>query len=199
VITVDWPLRRIFVPQSYLVDLGSSLFELDVNQFRLDLKDLEDDPLEGQVYPDTHQHNTEATLSGTTFTRLVEIINGYTIEFEDTIPRVRLTGANNNILDVAIINGVSIASTNSAGLVTIPGAVAAGDLWDFNIGGQTAQQRLLQTDQNVESVLDILCNNANVVNNPDGSRTVTLFEDDGTSIRAQVLISADGLTRTRLV
>jgi len=41
-ISVDWPTGVISVPQSYLTLISGSLYELDVDQFRLDLKDLED-------------------------------------------------------------------------------------------------------------------------------------------------------------
>jgi hypothetical protein len=81
-ITIDWPTGVISVPQSYLSNLGGGIYELDVDQFRLDLKDLEDDA-EGISWPATHIHNTQVTLAGVTYARTVEIINGYTVEFEN--------------------------------------------------------------------------------------------------------------------
>jgi hypothetical protein len=117
-ISVNWGTKVISVPQSYLTHIGGSLYELDTDQFRLDLKDLEDSE-EGMPFPDTHRHNTEVVLSGVTYARTLEIINGYTITFENGSYRVRLAGSNNNIADVANLNSVSILSQNSAGLISV--------------------------------------------------------------------------------
>jgi len=117
-ITIDWGAKIINIPQSYLTDLGGGVYELDTDQFRLDLKDLEDDE-EGMNFPDTHRHTTEVVLSGVTYARFVEIINGYTITFEDGQYAVNLTGSNNNISDVTNVNQVSVRSFNSAGLITV--------------------------------------------------------------------------------
>jgi hypothetical protein len=107
-ITVDWPTGVITVPQSYLTNLGGGIYELDVDQFRLDLKSLEDDE-EGIPWPQTHSHNTEVILSGVTYARTLEIINGYTVEFED----------GHNLGDVKVVNQVSLMIGNSAGLITV--------------------------------------------------------------------------------
>ena len=115
-LSVNWATKVITVPQSYLTPLGGSYYKLDVDQFRLDLKDIEDNE-EGMVFLDTHRHNTEVTLGGITLARTVEMINGYTITFENGQYVVTLTGANNNILDVVNFNQVSIQSSNTAGLI----------------------------------------------------------------------------------
>lgn len=115
-LSVNWATKIITVPQSYLAPLGGSYYELDVDKFRLDLKDLEDNEL-GMVFPDTHRHNTEVTMGGITLARTVEIINGYTVTFQDGQYVVTLTGANNNILNVINFNQVSIQSSNTAGLI----------------------------------------------------------------------------------
>lgn len=117
-ITVNWPTKEIYIPQSYLTSLGSGVYELDTDQFRLDLKDAEDSEI-GMAYLDTHRHNTEVTLAGVTYARIIEIINGYTITFEDGQYAVKLTGSNNNISDVTNVNQVSVRSNNSAGLITV--------------------------------------------------------------------------------
>lgn len=117
-ISVNWSTKVISVPQSYLTLVSGSVYELDTNQFRLDLKSLEDDEV-GIPHLDTHRHNTEVTLAGATYSRFFEIINGYTITFEDGMYAVNLVGSNNNISDVANVNQVSIRSQNSAGLITV--------------------------------------------------------------------------------
>jgi len=117
-VSVDWGTKVISIPQSYLTPKGGSVYEMDVDTFRLDLKSLETSE-EGMIFPDTHKHNTEVVLGGITYARFIEIINGYTVTFEDGQYIVNLVGANNNILDVANLNQVSIRPSNSAGLITV--------------------------------------------------------------------------------
>lgn len=118
-ITVDWGQKIIHVPQADLTPISGLVFELDVDVLRLALKDLEDDEA-GAVFPDTHRHNTEVTLSGVTYARTVEIINGYTLSFENTgVPYVvSCVGANHNLGDVTNFDGSSsLLIGNSAGLI----------------------------------------------------------------------------------
>ena len=115
-ITITWGTRVINVPKSYLTLVSGSVYELDLEQFRLDLKDLEDDE-EGIPHPDTHIHNTEVTLAGITLARTIEIINNYTVTFEDGQYAVEAKGANSNIADVMNLNQVSLRTFNSAGLI----------------------------------------------------------------------------------
>lgn len=115
-ISVNWPTKVISVPQSYLTLISGNRYELDVDQFRLDLRSLEDDP-EGMPFLRTHRHNTEVTLGGVTYARVVEIINGYTVTFENGSYIVELVGANNNILEQTNYNSVSVREKNSAGLI----------------------------------------------------------------------------------
>lgn len=121
-ISVNWPTGVIFVPQADLTLVSGTTYQLDLNAFRLALKDLEDDE-EGMPWPKTHNHNTEVTLAGTTFARTIEIIAPYTVTFEDGQYAVNLVGANSNLLDVLNRNQVSVASQNSAGLVGVGDAL----------------------------------------------------------------------------
>ncbi len=116
-IAIDWPVTKIISIQKVdMVEVSPTEFELDVDAFHITLRDLEaSEP--GAPWATTHTHNTEVTLGGITFARLIEIVGGYTITFEDGSYAVTLLGANNNILDVANLNSVSIRSTNSAGLI----------------------------------------------------------------------------------
>jgi hypothetical protein len=125
-ITVDWGSKVITVPRAdmLLIQPSPEIRQLDVDTFRLALKDLEDD-VEGIPHPTTHNHNPPVTVAGTPLARVVEIINGYSVTFEDGQYRVILVGANNNILDVANLNQVSIAPTNSAGLQDLNSLQAA--------------------------------------------------------------------------
>jgi hypothetical protein len=157
-ISVNWATKVIFVPQNYLSLVSGSVYELDTNQFRLDLKALEASS-EGMPFDDTHAHNTQVTVGGVTLARVVEIINGYTITFEDGQYAVKLLGANSNIGDVVNVNQVSIRSGNSAGLVTSaatelnPAAVAAA-VWNSNSATYTANSTFGNSLNNVSAGAD---------------------------------------------
>jgi hypothetical protein len=121
-ITIDWGTRIIYIPRNDLTLIQSSpveIRELNLNWFRLQLKDLEDSE-EGMAFPDTHRHNTEVYLGGLTFARVIEIINNYSLLFEDGQYAVNLVGANSNVGDRVNVNQVSVRSANSAGLISSP-------------------------------------------------------------------------------
>lgn len=116
-ISVNEVTKVITIPQADLTSLGGSDYELDTNALRLELKNWEAS-VAGSWRSITHLHNLPVTVGGVTLARTFEIINGYTIEFQDVGSpyRVNLVGSNNNILDVKVLNQVSVASANSAGL-----------------------------------------------------------------------------------
>ncbi len=117
-ITVTWATKVINVPQADLTLVSGSVYELDLEQFRQDLNALQ--ASEEGIWADTIlEHNTLATVSGVTLARLIEIVNGYTVTFEDGQYAVNLEGANSNVADVTNVNQVSIRSFNTAGLVQI--------------------------------------------------------------------------------
>jgi hypothetical protein len=114
--------KVITIPQADLTLVTGTLYELDTNQFRLDVGQLLDD--EDYIWmPYAFSHNTEVTVAGTTFARTLEFINGYSVEFENGAYSVRLAGSNNNIFDVEngilVQNSVQVISQNSAGLVRV--------------------------------------------------------------------------------
>lgn len=118
-ISIDWPTGVISVPKAdtTLVDIGPpEIRSLDVNQFRKDLNALQAGE-EGMAFDITHTHNPPVSVGGITLARVVELINGYTVTFENGSYAVNLTGANNNISDVMNLNTVSLRSANSAGLI----------------------------------------------------------------------------------
>lgn len=117
-ITVDWATKVINVPKADTTLIQSTpteIRQLNLDTFRLTLRDLEDD-FEGMPFDKTHNHNTTITVGGVTLARVVEIINGYTVTFEDGQYAVNLVGANSNVGDVVNVNQVSVRSANSAGL-----------------------------------------------------------------------------------
>ena len=124
-ITVDWKNKIIFVPKIAMTLVQSTpsvIYQLDLNVFRLTLKELEAEVIDsgagGMSFEDTHQHNPPVTVGGVTLARVVEIINDYSVTFEDDQYAVNLVGANSNVGDRVNVNQVSVRSANSAGLVT---------------------------------------------------------------------------------
>lgn len=146
-LSIDWATKVISVPQADLTSLGGGKYELDVDAFRLELRTLEDDEA-GIVFDETHNHNTTTTLSGVTYARSVELINGYTVNFEDTGSpwMVVCSGANHNLGDVKTVDHVSLLIGNSAGLIQVDtgggGGSSAADIWSYSIDGKEAQDRL---------------------------------------------------------
>jgi len=121
-ISINWGTKVILVPKADLTLIQSSpteIREMELNWFRLELKKLEYS-IDGISKLDTHKHNTEVTLGGLTFARVIEIINGYTVTFEDGQYAVNLVGANSNVGDKVNVNQVSVRSQNSAGLISSP-------------------------------------------------------------------------------
>ena len=117
-ISINYPTKVISVLQAYLSDKGGGIYEMDIDKFRKDLRGLEASE-EGMLWLPTHEHFSEVVLSGATYSRMVVIINGYTITFEDGQYAVNAKGANSNIADVMNVNQVSLRSFNAAGLITV--------------------------------------------------------------------------------
>ena len=126
-ITIDWPAKVINVPKADLTLIQSSpteILELNLNDFRLELKSLEDDE-QGITWLITHIHNPPLNVGGVVLARTVEIINDYTVTFEDGQYAVNLVGANSNVGDRVNVNQVSVRSFNSAGLQDLSTLLAA--------------------------------------------------------------------------
>lgn len=121
-ISINWLTKVITVPKADLTLVQSTpneIYELNLNEFRMWLHD-EQDSEEGMVNPDIFTHNTEVELGGITFARVLRIINGYTVTFENGLYAVNLIGANSNVADVTNVNNVSVRPYNSAGLISSP-------------------------------------------------------------------------------
>ena len=119
-VSIDWATGVISIPRADMTLIQSSpneIRELNTDEFRLELKALEAS-FYGMAYPITHIHNPPLSVGGIELARVIEIINNYTVTFEDGQYSVNLVGSNSNIADVVNPNQVSIRSGNSAGLVT---------------------------------------------------------------------------------
>ena len=183
-ISIDWGTKVISVPKAdtTLDDIGPpEIRSLDVNQFRKDLNALQASEL-GIWADTTHTHNTQVVVGGVTLARVVELINGYTITFEDGSYAVNLTGANNNISDVVNLNTVSIRSANSAGLIL-------GDIRDQIVEGSfTVQQAFRVMLSALGGKVSGVTTTTEKFRNPDDAKdriTVTL---DGSNNRTAVVL-----------
>jgi len=190
-VSIDWDDKIIYVPKVDTTLIQSSpteIRELNINTFRLTLKNLEDD-IEGMPFLDTHRHNTEVTVGGVTLARVVEIINGYTVTFEDGQYAVNLVGANSNIADVSNVNQVSIRSSNSAGLQTVVSGSGVTEQDKLDIADQVWNEAV--TDHVVAGstgkILDTIDDNVALIKKIEGNRwridtsakTLTIYDDDG--------------------
>jgi hypothetical protein len=121
-ITIDEATQVITVEQSDLTFVTGTLYEMDTNVYRLAVGAL----LASERYmwmEPAFNHNGEVTVAGTTFARIIEQTNGYSLTFENLTYSVRLAGSNNNLFDVenGILsqNLVQVIAQNSAGLVAV--------------------------------------------------------------------------------
>lgn len=161
-ISIDWITKVISIPQADLTPLGGANYELDTVQFHWDLRDLMDDEA-GMVFLPTHTWVASVTLAGFDYAPLFEIINGYTITFENGNYRVFLAGSNSNIMDVTNLNNVAIASQNSAGLVQqeeVKHLAFNSGIWIDTVGGAPGVAYPLGTERypvdNLPDALTIL-------------------------------------------
>lgn len=116
--SVNWVTRLITIPLSDLVLAVGNTYELALSSFHKEIRRLESDFTEGLWAPQILDHTSPKTISGVVYAAFDEIItsNGYTIQFAGNPDAVILKGSNNNILDVYVFNGVSVAPNNSTGL-----------------------------------------------------------------------------------
>lgn len=131
-ISIDWATKIILVNKVDMVliqTVPSVIYQLDLDVFRLILKDIEDSS-DGMAFERTHKHSESVTVGGAVLARVIQFVNGYTVEFEDDGTaagqyRVQTVGANSNIGSVIQVNQVSVSTSNSAGLQDLNSLQAA--------------------------------------------------------------------------
>jgi hypothetical protein len=117
-ISIDYATKIIFVPRADLVEIQNTpsfVYQLNMEWFYREVADLQDDSA-GMFEVDAVANTAPVDVGGVLLARVIQIINGYFVEFEDGQYAVNLTGANTNLQDVTIVNQVSIRPNNSAGL-----------------------------------------------------------------------------------
>ena len=136
--TIDWGTSIINVFKTDMVQVQATpteIWQLDIPTFKSALG-AELDGTNGMIYPDIFNHNPSVSVGGAVLAKVVEILEPYTITFEDGQYAVNLVGANSNVGDRVNVNQVSIRSSNSAGLAVSSTAVSptpeqiATPVWD---------------------------------------------------------------------
>lgn len=185
-ITIDWATKVISVPQSDLTFISGTLYEMDTDWFRLQLKALEASE-EGIPFEDTHVHNTAVTVAGTTYYRTIEIINGYSVQFTPNSQwTVRLVNSNNNIFDVEngilVQNQVQVIPTNSAG----------GQIVETGVSGLTSSES--SKLDGIDTTLTVLRKlQMNKLITDPATGILTIYDDDDTSVLYSGNIYEDAL------
>lgn len=124
---IDWGTSIINIYKTDMIQVQETpteIWQLDIPTFKNTLGDLLDDEA-GMIYPDIFSHNPQVIVGGAVLAKVVEILEPYTITFEDGQYAVNLVGANSNIGDRINVNQVSIRSANSAGLQDLTSLQAA--------------------------------------------------------------------------
>lgn len=126
-ISVTWGTKVINVAKAdmVLVQMApSEIYEMDLDNFRLALGELLDDET-GMVFPDTHNYFPPLSVGGANLARVIELINGYTVTYEDGQYRVQIVNGNSNLGEKINVNQVSVSTANSAGLQDLGSLQAA--------------------------------------------------------------------------
>ena len=139
-LSIDAGTRIITVPKADLTFVSGTLYKLDTESFRIEMNAL----IASTNYiwlPDYATRNAPVTVSGTTFAQTIEMINSFSVTFDDTGGTdqysVQLEGSNNNLFDIqsGVLNQnlIQVIPTNSAGLIQISvgSGVTAQDIEDI--------------------------------------------------------------------
>lgn len=142
--SVNWATKVITIPKAdlTLVSASPEVRSLDVTDLWEALIDIQDSE-EGMNFLDIVRNTPPLTFAGVTLARVVEVINGYTLTFENGAWNVNIIGGNSNVADVANKNSVGVNTANSAGLINVAGggSLTAAQVWQYLIeDGKSAEQ-----------------------------------------------------------
>lgn len=114
-LSCNWPTKVITIPQSDLTLVSGTYYTLDVTYYFQLLREL-NGSAEGisQTIGFPLYNNTSPVGVNP---RIVDVINGYTIQIEDNLISVDLINGNTNWRSVEIRNNVSVGTNNVAALI----------------------------------------------------------------------------------
>lgn len=181
--SVNHLTRVVFVPREDMpiVQASPEVRELDLAVFHENVRLLEGNE-EGIVYqPDSRiepgtsgivARTPEETFGATTLAPVIQVINGYQVEFEDGLYSVAVSGGNTNLELNAVRNQVGISVSNSAGLVN-------GDI--------TAQE--VEGDINVRDALRLIL--AATTGRASGAETTQMRFRDSENTKDRITATVD--------
>jgi len=195
-VSIDYGGTNIIdIPKADLTLVSGTLYELDTNAFRLELKSLEDDVM-GMAFPKTHTHNTTVTVAGTTFSRTIEILSPYSVRFEAGSYSVRLAGSNNNIFDVGsgilVQNTVQVIAQNSAGLIQIASGSGLSTAQDTKLTNINSQLTLIEGTEDHVGAMRLILSALQGVLTGAATTTIRTKSLDGLKNRLTLTVDADG-------
>lgn len=109
---LEWSTKIITVPKTELTLVSGTHYTITVDYWWQLLREANYDA-EGMVF-DT-MYNSIAPTSSTP--RIVEVVNGYTVQFENGLYSVEFINGNTNFRDVEIKNTVSVGTNNTTGFI----------------------------------------------------------------------------------
>lgn len=164
--TVVWNTKVVSIPISDLTLVSGAEYNLDLALFHKEVRRLEWDFAGGLFSEQIVDYTLPKTISGSTLSAVVEVINGYTFVFPVAADAVNLIGANTNLHELSITppNGVSIRPNNSGGntitLVNTGSGVTAQDVTDI---AQAVENTLADDFTSVKDVNIVTINSAPIV------------------------------------
>lgn len=115
VLTANWVTKIITVPKSELALISGTRYSITVDYWFQLLREL-NASIQG-VIETVSIPLYENTSPTTTTPRITDVINGYTVVFEDGLYSVEFTDGNTNIREVEIKNQVSVGTNNTSALI----------------------------------------------------------------------------------
>jgi len=111
-----WPTKVITVPKTDLTLVSGTKYSLSVLCWFQLLREL-NGSVEGmaETVGAPIYNNTSPSASTP---RIIDVINGYTVQFEEGLYSVDIIEGNTNLRDVEIKNSVSVGTNNTTGFVS---------------------------------------------------------------------------------
>jgi len=123
--TVNWFTKVVFIPTSDMTLVSGTTYNLFMQNFLIEIRRLEASFIDGLWAPQILNHkNPELDFAGADYAGFDKVVDGYTVAFSTSATRVNLIGSNNNIVDIMVVNGVSVVPSNSAGLQRVETGVS---------------------------------------------------------------------------
>lgn len=114
-LSADWITKIITVPKSELALISGTRYSITVDYWFELLREL--NASNQGVVETTNEPLYQNTSPTTTTPRITDVINGYTVVFEDGAYSVEFTDGNTNIREVEIKNQVSVGTNNTSALI----------------------------------------------------------------------------------